>query len=163
VHEHVVPLLEAGPTEVVYLNRHGKRKEGNFNVIVTPFFLEGTMKDRIAASIDDPSIDKRTLFEQGLLSAGLALDAFGTGIEPAIVHRDFNEDNVLMLNNEGYVSDFGIAVNRGEVINNNHVAFGTMTHMAPEQLREFVSLDHTADVYAAATSAYHLLSGVPLF
>ena len=62
------------------------------------------------------------------------------------------------------LSDFGIARNIGDVsgLTATNMTMGTLPYAAPEQLMD-EPMDGRADQYALAATAYHLLTGSPLF
>ncbi|HEX6483413.1 MAG TPA: serine/threonine-protein kinase [Ktedonobacteraceae bacterium] len=83
--------------------------------------------------------------------------------EKNLVHRDIKPDNLLVgSENELLLSDFGIAV----VAHNTHSlrtqdAIGTVTYMAPEQLRK--KARPASDQYALGIVVYEWLCGEPPF
>jgi serine/threonine-protein kinase len=81
----------------------------------------------------------------------------------SIVHRDLKPSNV-MLDERGRARliDFGIAklTADGEVpITSTHATLGTPIYMAPEQLDGSAFADLRADLYAAGTMIFRLLTG----
>jgi serine/threonine-protein kinase len=62
------------------------------------------------------------------------------------------------------LADFGIARNAAEVsgLTDTNVTLGTVNYAAPEQLTGAV-IDGRADQYGLAATAYHLLTGSPMF
>lgn len=81
----------------------------------------------------------------------------------SIVHRDLKPSNV-MIDEKGRAKliDFGIAklTADGEVpITSTHATLGTPIYMAPEQLDGSARCDHRADLYAAGTMMFRLLTG----
>lgn len=84
-----------------------------------------------------------------------------------LLHRDVKPANIL-LSEPGdageriLLADFGIGLRVDEVsgLTATNMAVGTLRYAAPEQLRG-ESIDHRADQYALAATAYHLLTGKP--
>jgi serine/threonine-protein kinase len=81
----------------------------------------------------------------------------------AIVHRDLKPPNVIIdARGRARLIDFGIAkiMSDSEApLTSTHATLGTPFYMAPEQLDGSAGADFRADLYAAGTLAYRLLSG----
>jgi len=81
----------------------------------------------------------------------------------AIVHRDLKPPNVMVdAAGRARLIDFGISklVSGAEVpLTSTYATLGTPHYMAPEQLDTAASVDFRADVYAAGTMLYRLLTG----
>ena len=108
---------------------------------------------------------------QGPLSEPVALrlmadiaKALGYAESQRLVHRDVKPDNVL-VNEEGVykLADLGIAaaINADGVAHQERI-FGSPHYVAPEQARGG-AIDGRADIYALGATAWHLVTGKPIF
>nr|WP_205878721.1 serine/threonine-protein kinase [Mycobacterium gordonae] len=86
-----------------------------------------------------------------------------------VLHRDVGPANILLTGPDTgeqrvLLSDFGIARNIGDIggLTATNMMIGTFPYAAPEQLTD-EPIDGRADQYALAATAYHLLTGAPLF
>ena len=86
-----------------------------------------------------------------------------------LLHRDVKPANILLAHPDSgeqrvLLSDFGIArwVDDASGLTGTNMTVGTVAYAAPEQLMG-EPLDGRADQYALAATAFHLLTGTPLF
>jgi serine/threonine-protein kinase len=86
-----------------------------------------------------------------------------------LLHRDVKPANILLTHPEDgerriLLADFGVARHLGNIsgITETNVAVGTVAYAAPEQLTGS-NIDGSADQYALAATAFHLLTGAPPF
>lgn len=90
--------------------------------------------------------------------------------ERRLLHRDVKPANILVTARSAtarrrvLLTDFGIAREADDVsgITETDIAIGTVAYVAPEQLTS-KTIDGRADQYALAATAFHLLTGAPLF
>jgi serine/threonine-protein kinase len=89
--------------------------------------------------------------------------------EQQFLHRDVKPSNILLSHPEEpteriFLADFGIAkwADDSRRLTATNMAVGTIAYAAPEQLMgEY--MDGRADQYALAATAFHLLTGTPVF
>ena len=85
-----------------------------------------------------------------------------------LLHRDVKPANIMLTHDDGeqriLLTDFGIARSVDDIsgLTSTNMTVGTVAYSAPEQLMGD-EIDGRADQYALAATAYHLLTGLPLF
>jgi eukaryotic-like serine/threonine-protein kinase len=81
----------------------------------------------------------------------------------SILHCDLKPDNVLVVNGQVKVLDFGLAITRSKntTLADGNTA-GTLAYMAPEVIQGFPTSE-VSDLYAVGVMAYELLAGVHPF
>jgi tRNA A-37 threonylcarbamoyl transferase component Bud32 len=97
-------------------------------------------------------------------------DALDDAHRHGLLHRDIKPSNIMITNPDeqgvtrALLTDFGIARNVDDVtgLTVTSMTVGTVAYSAPEQLMGN-TMDGRSDQYALAATAYHLLTGVPLF
>jgi serine/threonine-protein kinase len=100
-----------------------------------------------------------------------ACEAVQEAHEAGIVHRDLKPKNLFLTYPSGHpcvrVLDFGIARALhgalGHTITRAGDVIGTLTYMAPEQIREATSADLRSDIWALGACLYKLLTNRPPF
>src|SRR5581483_8867897 len=76
-----------------------------------------------------------------------------------VIHRDIKPGNILVCSNDDVkITDFGIARICSQTITQAGLVLGTLSYMAPEQLRG-AKVDGKADQFSLAVLAYQILSG----
>jgi serine/threonine protein kinase len=126
-------------------------------------YVEGTD----AASRLQGCIDGMAPREVVRIVTGVA-DALDYAHDRQMLHRDVKPANILIAqSNTGsraLLADFGIARRMDDpgTLTSTNMTVGTVLYAAPEQLLGD-PLDGRADQYALAATAFHLLTGSPLF
>ncbi|HLB08732.1 MAG TPA: protein kinase [Gemmatimonadaceae bacterium] len=87
-----------------------------------------------------------------------------------VIHRDVKPENILLVDEQAMLADFGIArgiPNRiSETISpltDEGTAIGTPAYMSPEQSMADPTVDRTTDIYSLGTVLYEMLAGEPPF
>ncbi len=128
--------------------------------LVMPLYEGETLKKRLDRAEE---VAPMPLSEIVSIAAQLA-SALETAHSAGIVHRDLKPAN-LMLTRGGRLKllDFGLALWEGSSrLTDTGGAVGTLTYMAPEQLRG-EDVDARADLWAFGTVLYEMLTGRPPF
>ncbi|MEV0585662.1 serine/threonine-protein kinase [Nonomuraea sp. NPDC050310] len=124
--------------------------------VVTRFAPGRTLEDTVLA---DGPLEARELIRlaQGLCQALVAIHAAD------VIHRDFKPSNVMLVNGEPLVIDFGIAhlVNATRLTQTG-MFVGTPGYLAPEIIRD-AEITQKADVHALASTVFFAATGVPPF
>ncbi len=95
-------------------------------------------------------------------------DVLGAAHEAGVIHRDLKLDNIFLLDTPcsgGHrlkLLDWGVATILGERDPLEGMIAGTLTYVAPEQVRAD-DLTPAADIYSLGVLAYQLLLGAPPF
>ena len=80
-----------------------------------------------------------------------------------VVHRDIKPGNVILTEDSVKIVDFGLATLAGSVqLTQAGSPMGTVTYMAPEQLRGLAATAQS-DVWAVGAMLYEMLAGHPPF
>lgn len=135
-----------------------------FNIESTPPYM--VMELVFGLSLSERLRQSRPSISEALANAldlAHALQALG---HLGVVHRDIKPSNILLTaNGTAKLSDFGIAkdLTTASSLTAQGIGLGTLSYMAPEQLRQARNVDASADVYGLGATLYHLVAGVPPF
>src|SRR5690242_2568391 len=139
-HPNICSIYETGETESGQL------------FLAMPLYEGETLKARIARVGSLPIADALAIAVQ--IARGLHA-AHRVGI----VHRDLKPANAMILPDGGVkILDFGIARVGDGTLTKSHGALGTVSYMAPEQVRG-ERLDGRADLWALGVLLYEMLTG----
>lgn len=145
----------------------GLHDRGEFDgqLWITMDYVEGTdagqvLRERKGAGLPPDDVVR--------IVSGVA-DALDYAHQRELLHRDVKPSNILLAQDgqkysRALLADFGIArwVQDSSGLTATDMTVGTVAYAAPEQLMG-QALDGGADQYALAATAFHLLTGQPLF
>jgi serine/threonine protein kinase/tetratricopeptide (TPR) repeat protein len=123
-----------------------------------PFVDGESLRDRISREKQLPIAEAVRICRE----AALALDY---AHRQGVIHRDIKPDNILLIDGQAMVADFGIARAQGggESLTQTGMAIGTPGYMSPEQASGESGVDARTDIYALACVLYEMLAGEPPF
>ncbi|MCG5053341.1 MAG: protein kinase [Myxococcales bacterium] len=149
---------------VVNITDAGMTPQGDAYVVME--LIEGRSLEEVIAS-------KKSLPPPEALDVAIQIArALEAAHEAGVVHRDLKPANIMLAETRDgtrvKILDFGVARilddEAGESpfdgLTRPEVALGTPQYMAPEQIIAGSTVDGRADVYAAATVLYEMLTGV---
>ncbi|MEO3870458.1 serine/threonine-protein kinase [Nonomuraea sp. B12E4] len=124
--------------------------------VVTRFAAGRTLEDTV---LSEGTLEAREVIRltQGLCQALVAIHAAD------VIHRDFKPSNVMLVDGEPLVIDFGIAhlVNATRLTQTG-MFVGTPGYLAPEIIRDS-EITQAADVHSLASTVFFAATGVPPF
>jgi serine/threonine protein kinase/tetratricopeptide (TPR) repeat protein len=146
-HLHILPIHDSGETpESLYY--------------VMPYVAGASLRDRLLAERQMPVADALRITRE-------VASALAYAHEQGVVHRDVKPENILLINGEAVVTDFGIARALAESgsagATQLGIAVGTPDYMSPEQASASARIDGRSDVYALGCVLYEMLAGHPPF
>ena len=148
----VVDIVDSGGERVGRLRREARILARLDHPAIVPVHDAGTLPDgrpfyvmklvtgrRLDAIADRPLPVRLDVYAR-------ILDAVGFAHAQGVVHRDLKPENVMLgAFGEVYVMDWGVALERGSIV--DRAVVGTPGFMPPEQQRG-EDVDHRADIYA---------------
>jgi len=139
------------------VDRRGENLQLEF-WLITAFHEQGSLCDYL--KVNTVSLEELSKISLGI-AAGLThlhteiASVRGSGIKPAIAHRDFKSKNVLIqADKTACIGDFGLALQfkPNEIVGDTHGQVGTRRYMAPEVLEGAINFSRDAflriDMYA---------------
>ncbi|MEV0621325.1 serine/threonine-protein kinase [Nonomuraea sp. NPDC050404] len=124
--------------------------------VVTRFAPGRTLEDTV---LSEGALEAREIIRlaQGLCQALVSIHAAD------VIHRDFKPSNVMLVDGEPLVIDFGIAhlVNATRLTQTG-MFVGTPGYLAPEIIRDS-EITQAADVHALASTVFFAATGAPPF
>jgi TolB-like protein/Flp pilus assembly protein TadD len=96
---------------------------------------------------------------EALAIARQVAEGLGSAHGSGIVHRDLKPGNVMLLPDGGVkILDFGLAKARDQSVTETGARFGTVSYMAPEQVRG-TPVDSRTDLWALGVVLHEMLTG----
>jgi len=142
-HPHIMSVLDSGESEG--------------HLWFTMPYIEGeSLRQRLVRERQLPVPDAIRLTRE----AALALDF---AHRHGVVHRDVKPENILLVDGQALVADFGIAraLDPGSApqLTETGMSIGTPAYMSPEQAVGDKGIDARSDIYSLGTVLYEMLAG----
>ncbi len=153
-HPHIVSVHDSGTA--------GQQGSGAGILWFTMPYIEGeSLRDRLKREHQLP-IDEAVRITR---EVALALDF---AHRHGIIHRDVKPENILLVDGQALVADFGIGRALDAAAEDNQItqtgfAVGTPAYMSPEQAVGERDVDGRTDVYSLGVMLYEMLAGEPPF
>ena len=146
-HPHILPLFDSGQAdELLYF--------------VMPYVQGESLRRRLQREGRLPVAVALRIARE----VALALDY---AHRDGVIHRDVKPENILFLDDQAIVADFGVAavmeVVGDEKLTETGRAVGTPAYMSPEQAGGEGPLDGRSDIYSLGCVLYEMLGGDPPF
>jgi serine/threonine protein kinase len=141
---------------------------GTTDVFATGIYHERpylVMERLVGTTLGHRLYNHRVDRDDALAILGELCAVLGAAHTAGIVHRDVKLDNVFLLDSPGRqikLLDWGLARHLGEDDPLREMVAGTLTYVAPEQLRG-EPITPATDVYSLGVIAYQLLCGIAPF
>jgi serine/threonine-protein kinase len=152
-HPHIVSVHDSGEV---------RTGGGPAYLWFTMPYIEGeSLRDRLRRERQLPVEDAVRITRE----VALALDF---AHRHGIIHRDVKPENILLVDDQALVADFGIgraidSASADDGITNTGFAVGTPAYMSPEQAVGQRDIDGRTDVYSLGVVLYEMLAGEPPF
>jgi TolB-like protein/Tfp pilus assembly protein PilF len=142
-HPHILPLFDSG-------------EAGGFLFYVMPYVEGENLRERLDREGQLP-------VNEAVGIAGHIADGLDSAHRQGVIHRDLKPDNILFLDGEPVIADFGIATAGatagGTRLTETGVSIGTPQYMSPEQVTGDWDVDGRSDIYALGAVLYEMLTG----
>jgi serine/threonine protein kinase len=146
-HPHILGLIDSG-------------EAGGAAYYVMPFVEGETLRDRLAR-------ERQLSVGDAIRIATEVASALDYAHRRGVVHRDVKPENILLLDGQALVTDFGIAIDvspgSSTRMTEAGISLGTPHYMAPEQAMAEREITPRVDVYALGCVMYEMLLGEPPF
>ena len=144
-HPHILPLHDSG-------------EAGGLVYYVMPFVEGESLRDKLAR-------EKELSVEDAIEISRAVASALDFAHRHEVIHRDIKPDNILILDGQAMVADFGIALAvsaaGGSRLTETGLSLGTPQYMSPEQAMGDREIDARSDIYSLACVTYEMLTGEP--
>ncbi len=144
-HPHILPLFDSGEAD-------------SFLFYVMPYVEGDTLRERIDR-------EKQLPIDEAIGIASSVASALRHAHDRGVIHRDIKPGNILLLDGQPVVGDFGIALAVGAAggtrLTETGLSVGTPFYMAPEQATGDQVIGPASDIYALACVLYEMLIGEP--
>lgn len=147
-HPHILPVHDSGDADgLLYF--------------VMPYVDGEALRARLCRDHRLPTIDVIRIARE-------VASALDYAHRHGVVHRDVKPENILLVDGQAVVADFGIAraVSReahGDTLTEAGIAVGTPAYISPEQAASETDLDGRSDIYSLGCVLYEMLAGEPPF
>ena len=149
-HPHILSVLDSGETSSGLL------------WFTMPYVEGESLRQRLTRERQIPVSEAIRLTRE----VALALDY---AHRHGVMHRDVKPENILLIDGQAMVADFGIAralkpgSDTSQTLTETGVSLGTPTYMSPEQASGQRELDGRTDIYSLGAVLYEMLAGEPPF
>lgn len=130
---------------------HDVGYDAQYCFIVSDFVEGGSLADRLRRGLPNWR-------ETARLAAKIA-KVLDHAHQQGFIHRDVKPANILLdLHGQPYLTDFGIAVRREELLGESRQSSGTLAYMSPEQILG-KPVDSRSDIYSLGVVLFEMLTG----
>ena len=144
-HPHILPLHDSG-------------QANGFLYYVMPYIGGESLRERLRRERVVPTTE-------AIRIAGELAEALGYAHTTGVIHRDVKPENILLVEGNAVLADFGIAravtEARTEALTDTGLPIGTALYMSPEQASGTGAVDGRSDLYSLGAVLYEMLAGEP--